>query len=604
MKKLISLLLCLLMGIFGPWALAAEEFQGNLLYELAGGTIYFSPEENRITGAMDLSGDVSIPAAFDGVSVKIIGGLGGMNPELTGITLPEGLEKVEVSAFSSCPALQTIRLSSTVREFPGAAIDGETPAAFQVSPDNPWLTAGEDGVLYTKDKTRLVRCPAGVTFYTVPEGVEELDGHAFFACRSLTALTLPESLGKIGDSALESCSALEKLYIPGNVTEIGRGLAWLSASFQVAPENPAFSSDDQGALYDKAKTALLRFPPKDEEAHIPEGVTALGDDAFSGGKLESLSLPGSLEAIGSFAFNSCPNLTQIILPEGLRSIGERAFTNCAVRSLVLPDSLEFLGAYAFSGAYDLRAVIFPQDIEAVEGSLLEDFLCYVERGTPMEQKLIDLQACYRYGKPEDYPEDTPLPMAGTTYVDVSPDGMWEQDIQTAHAMGWIRGETPLYFRPEKAADRAVLVTVLYRMAGSPEIEARESFQDVRPGSYYEKAAAWAREKGILAGDRGNMRPQSPVTRQEAAALFYRYLLSQSVEFSPSIPADFADRGSIASWAVEAVDALTAKGIFLDGEAGPWGEKRSFSPKSGIIRRELVSLLRDVYRAAENSGPVS
>lgn len=604
MKKLISLLLCLLMGIFGPWALAAEEFQGNLLYELAGGTIYFSPEENKITGAMDLSGDVSIPAAFDGVSVKIIGGLGGVNPKLTGITLPEGLEKVEVSAFSSCPALKTIRLSSTVREFPGAAIDGETPAAFQVSPDNPWLTAGEDGVLYTKDKTELVRCPAGVTSYTVPEGVEELDGCAFYACRSLTSLTLPESLGKIGDSALESCSALEKLYVPGNVTEIGRGLAWLGASFQVDLENPSFSSDEAGALYDKAKETLLRFPPKAERALIPEGVTALGDDAFSGGKLKSLSLPGSLETIGSFAFNSCPNLTQIILPEGLRSIGERAFTNCAVRSIELPDTLEFLGAYAFSGAYDLGEVIFPQNIETVEGSLLEDFLCYVERGTPMEQKLIDLLARYRYGKPEDYPENIPLPMAGTTYVDVGSDGMWEQDIQTAHAMGWIRGETPLYFRPEKAADRAGLVTVLYRMAGSPEIEARESFQDVRPGSYYEKAAAWAKEKGILMGDRGNMRPQSTVTRQEAAALFYRYLLSQSVEFSPSFSADFADRSSIASWAVEAVDALTAKGIFLDGEAGPWGEKRSFSPKSGITRRELVSLLRGVYRAAENSGPVS
>lgn len=604
MKKLISLLLCLLMGLFGPWALAAEEFQGNLLYELAGGTIYFSPEENRITGAMDLSGDVSIPAAFDGVSVKIIGGLGGMNPELTGITLPEGLEKVEVSAFSSSPALKVIRLPSTVREFPGAAIDGETPAVFRVSPDNPWLTAGEDGVLYTKDKTRLMRCPVGLSFYTVPEGVEELGGHAFFACRSLTSLTLPESLRKIGDSALESCSALEKLYIPANVTEIGRGLAWLGASFQVDPENPAFSSDEAGALYDKAKETLLRFPPKAERALIPEGVKALGDDAFSGGKLKSLSLPGSLETIGRFAFNSCPNLTQIILPEGLRSIGERAFTNCAVRSIELPDTLEFLGAYAFSGAYDLGEVIFPQDIETVEGSLLEDFLCYVERRTPMEQKLIDLQARYRYGKPEDYPENIPLPMAGTTYVDVGSDGMWEQDIQTAHAMGWIRGETPLYFRPEKAADRAVLVTVLYRMAGSPEIEARESFQDVRPGSYYEKAAAWAKEKGILAGDRGNMRPQSPVTRQEAAALFYRYLLSQSVEFSPSIPADFADRGSIASWAVEAVDALTAKGIFLDGEAGPWGEKLQFSPKSGITRRELASLLCSVYRAAENSGPVS
>lgn len=152
MKKLVSFLLSLLIGIFGPCALAAEEFQGNLIYKLAGGVVYFSPEENRILGAVGLSGDVSIPAEFDGVPVKIVEGIGGMNPELTGLTLPEGLEVVELSAFCNCPALKVIRLSSTVREFPGIAIDGSTPAAFQVSPDNPWFTVGEDGVLYNKEK--------------------------------------------------------------------------------------------------------------------------------------------------------------------------------------------------------------------------------------------------------------------------------------------------------------------------------------------------------------------------------------------------------------------------------------------------------------------
>lgn len=603
MKRLVSLLLSLLIGIFGPCALAAEKFQGNLIYELAGGVVYFSPEENRILGAVGLSGDVSIPAEFDGVPVKIIGGIDAMNSELTGVTLPEGLEAVEISAFGGCPALKVIRLPSTVREFPGMAVSSDTPAAFQVSPDNPWFMVGEDGVLYNKEKTLLVRASVKLESYVVPEGVEELGGSAFYSCRSLTSLTLPESLKKIGDSALENCSALEQLYLPAGVTEIGTGISWLNAAFQVAPENPAFCSDEKGALYDKARKTLLRFPPRAEEAVIPEGVTALGNEAFAGGRLKSVSLPDSLETIGDSAFNSCPALTQITLPEGLRSIGKGAFSNCAVRSLILPDSLEFMGLGAINSSYALQEVFFPADIAVVEGDFLgDDFLCYVEQGTPMEQKLIDRWARYRYGKPEDYPENTPLPMAGTTYVDVEISGMLEPDIQTVHAMGWMRGESPLYFRPEKTADRAMLVAVLYRMAGSPDSEGGKSFRDVRLGSYYEKAAAWAKKEGILAGDGEAMRPQSPVTRQEAAALLYRYCLSQGFDFPPVSSADFADRDSIAPWAKEAVDAFTGKGIFLDGPMGPW-EKAKFFPNSGMTRRELASLLCSVVQEMEHSSPV-
>jgi len=607
-KKFVCFLLCAaLLCACCPLASAsvmdepdAEEY---IEYSLAGGSVYFHPGKGLVAWASGLKGDVTVPAEFDGVPVKRLTEFAG-NEEMTSITLPEGLEAVEVSSFASCPKLQTIRLSSTVREMPYGGHDVGS-ASFRVAEDNPWFSADSRGALYNKEKTVLVRCPTTVTEYTVPEGVTELGSHSFFGCGKLKSLTLPESLETIGLAALGGCPGLTALHIPKNVTEIGGGMDWLNAAFTVDEENPCFTADSQGALYNKDMTVLLRFPPKREAVSIPASVTEIGGGAFIGSVAKEIVLPAGLQAIGDMAFNSCANLTSLTFPQGLKSIGRDAFSTCALARAELPDSLESLGDGAFSG-YGLQSLILPDDIGEMGNLFVDQALCYVEKGSPMEKKLMEQEVPYRYGRPEDYPQGLPAPLRGTPYIDIEPWANTHEGaaVKAALKEGWMQGESGLYFGPDHPATRAMVVATLYRMDGNPEPSGKSGFSDIRPGSYYEKAAAWAEEKGILYGSEGKMRPGQPATREEAAAIFYRYLLYTGRldrEFTPP-SCNYHDRDDIAPWAREAVDALAYWSVYNDGDYLPdrepefwWEEPAGFYPRQQVVRIELADLLWEVSR---------
>lgn len=598
---LCAVLLCACCPLAGASVMDEPDAQEYIEYSLAGGVAYFQPGKGRLAWASGLKGDVTVPAEFDGVPVKVLAQFAG-NTEMTSITLPEGLEAVEVSSFAECPKLQTIRLSSTVREMPYGGHDVGN-ALFQVAEGNPWFSADSQGVLYNKEKTVLVRCPKAVTEYAVPEGVTELGSNCFNECRKLKSLTLPESLETIGVAALGGCSGLTALHIPENVTEIGGDMAWLNAAFTVDGKNPCFTADSQGALYNKDMTALLRFPPNRETVSIPASVTEIGDGAFIGSVAKEITLPAGLQAIGDMAFNSCANLKSLTFPYGLKSIGESAFSNCALTRAELPDSLESLGSGAFSG-YGLQSLILPNNIENVGDFFVDAALCYVKKGSPMEKKLMEQEVPYRYGRPEDYPQGLSDPLRGTPYIDMEPWANTHEGTAVKKALkeGWMQGESGLRFGPDHAATRAMVVATLYRLDGSPEPSGKPGFSDSKPGSYYEKAAAWAQEQGILYGSKGKMQPDRAVTREEAAAIFYRYLLYTGRLDRESAPpsSNYHDRDDIAPWAREAVDALTYWSVYNDGDYPPdrepefwWEKPASFYPRRQVTRIELADLLWEV-----------
>lgn len=79
------------------------------------------------------------------------------------------------------------------------------------------------------------------------------------------------------------------------------------------------------------------------------------------------------------------------------------------------------------------------------------------------------------------------------------------------------------FAPYQPLSRAMVTTVLYRMAGTPEVTSTASFSDIVPDSYYENAVAWAASEGIVEGyGDQTFRPLKDITRQEMVTMFYRY----------------------------------------------------------------------------------
>jgi len=239
---------------------------------------------------------------------------------------------------------------------------------FIVSPNNKYFTS-VDGILFSKDKTALIKYPSrkhgyAVWFdYVVPDGVISICDYAFADCWTLRSIVFPESLESIGDYAFVSCLNLKSFFFPRNVNHIGYMAfsANNSSAISVSPDNSSFSSLD-GVLFDKSITTLLRYPPAEESrTHyiIPDSVTKIETDAFSGAEnLISVDMPDSLVDIGDSAFSSCYVLTNVVVGNNVTKIGAEAFSDCnRLTSIVIGERVRSIGDDAF-----IKRVTGPSDL--------------------------------------------------------------------------------------------------------------------------------------------------------------------------------------------------------------------------------------------------
>ena len=137
------------------------------------------------------------------------------------------------------------------------------------------------------------------------------------------------------------------------------------------------------------------------------------------------------------------------------------------------------------------------------------------------------------------------------------------------------------FDPNGTMTRAMMVTVLYRMAGSPAVTGPSSFTDVPEGQWYSDAIAWAQDNGIVLGVLADkFDPNGYVTREQIATILWRY------ENKPEVTADlssFKDAASISEYAVDAMTWAVSEGIF-QGDAG------NLKPTAYATRAEFACII--------------
>jgi len=309
---------------------------------------------------------VEIPAEIDGLPVTIIGG-GAFDgcTSLTSVTIPDSVTSIERDAFYGCTSLTSIN----------------------VSKQNPDYTS-IDGILYDKEVTTLICCPAGKSSITIPDSVTTIGSSAFSGCTSLTSVTIPDSVTEIGYYAFYGCTSLTSVTIPDSVTTIGWYAFYGCTSLTSVTIPDSVTTIGEGVFRECTSLTSVTIPDSVTtigssafygctsltSVTIPDSVTTIEDYAFSGcTSLESVTIPDSVTTIEWRAFSGCTSLTSVNIPDSVTSIGDFAFYGCtSLTSVNIPDSVTSIGDFAFYGCTSLTSVNIPDSVTTIGGWAFSD----------------------------------------------------------------------------------------------------------------------------------------------------------------------------------------------------------------------------------------
>jgi hypothetical protein len=255
---------------------------------------------------------------------------------LVSIVIPDSVTSFGRDVFANCASLASVTIGKSVTSIDTNTFTGCTGLSeINVDTANTAYSSGE-GVLYTKDKTILLKCPSGKTgTLIIPNSVTRFWIYAFSGCAGLTSVTIPDDLiinrAIITDSDSNGDTfvniAHDTFYGCTGLTEIN-----------VYDTNTRYSSIN-GVLYDNSRAVyendlgifLMKYPAGKTESSftIPNNTTIIGDRAFSGCTgLTSVTIPNSVTSISEYAFSGCTGLTSVTIPESVTFVQIYAFDGC------------------------------------------------------------------------------------------------------------------------------------------------------------------------------------------------------------------------------------------------------------------------------------
>ena len=343
--------------------------------------------------------------------------------KLSAITIPNGIQEIKDSTFASCNSLTDVTIPDSVTTIGAEAFSGCPLSSDFVLPknissigdgafgrgcgitipkDHPYFTVDEYGVLFNRDKTRLVLALSPIKGkYEVPEGVQTIQGWAFGGCKAMTEIVFPNTVTEIGPYALCGIGAAS-VRLPEGLTTIEEGLLATCKNLISVYISDSVTRIERKAFEFNYDLRVIRFS---------DNLQYIGEWAFQNVYMQSVTLPDTLQEIAKGAFSTCSSLSNVyfygtkeqwqsikigehnqeLLDATLRTqytpsnppkegylsyaiqSGKVTITGCdpyASGEIVIPDTIKgypvtIIGQEAFANATDITKVTLPKNLKTI-----------------------------------------------------------------------------------------------------------------------------------------------------------------------------------------------------------------------------------------------
>ena len=239
--------------------------------------------------------------------------------EIKSVIINNGMTKLTTDWIPSY--VKEISIPATVTKIPELFTTLNYLERITVNSQNAFFRSDNNGILFDKSMTTLFRVPIAceLSDFIIPDSVSTVHGSAFYNCKNLKTLTIGQNVTIDTDQPdginfntfnLCTCPQLERIIVNEN--------------------NPFYSNDASGVLFDKNKSLLIVYPRGNQQSSytVPEGVSIITNRAFHEHEyIKHISLPSSLERIGWGAF-TFSNLEEVFIPKNVNSIYAYAFAEC------------------------------------------------------------------------------------------------------------------------------------------------------------------------------------------------------------------------------------------------------------------------------------
>ncbi len=599
----------------------------ELLYPVVGGNIYFIKATNTITGC-DVGVTVAdIPSEIKGTAVKYIAPFAFTDKEnLTKIILPEGLLEIGDFCFNGCNNLVSVSIPASVEKIYIGALSGcpkLTEVLLNTNNDNYCI---ENGVLFDKDKTTLIQYFDANTnkIYVVPDSVFIIE--SAFMADALNEIYIPKSVVE--------CAFPETMFVwAKNLTDMyyeGTEEDWLkikNAESNV-PENVQIHYNSTmpeqptnipvtGVTLDKTALNLEVGGTATLTATVVPANATNKNIMFisSNAKVATVDKDGKVTAVGKGAAIITATAGDKKATCAVTVTADKVYTitfdtdgGTLAEGITNPDYVIKGETYKMPGAsksrYTLKAWAIGSKDSQTQAKA-NDVYTFTEDTT--------VYAIWQYNgggggshggssrpsgttttKPgtTEKPGDTNKP--GTTtdnnktvtaanvnnkFADVQNNAWYSEAIAYVYNKGIMNGTNAGKFEPNATTTRAMLVTMLHRLAGGPQGGVLK-FNDVASGQWFSEAIAWAAASGVVNGyENGTFAPNAAITREQLAVILWRYVGSPAA----SAELNFSDAATVSDWAQQAMQWAVSTGI-INGDNG------ALRPAGNATRAEVAMML--------------